>query len=70
MALKLTRHVLVLVLLIAPLSLWADSTLDYHHGDRFEDIRPKPGSGYDIELISVLVDFRLHSIHKASPLSM
>jgi hypothetical protein len=27
-------------------------------GDRYEGIKPKPGSGYDIELISALVDFR------------
>jgi hypothetical protein len=59
MARTLTRHVLLLVLLIVPLSLWADSTLDYQNrGDRFEGIRPKPVSGYDIELISVLADYQ------------
>jgi hypothetical protein len=59
MALKLTRHFLFLVLLIVPLSTWADSNLDYQNrGDRFEGIRPKPVSGYDIELISVLVDYQ------------
>ena len=59
MALKLTRHFLFLALLIVPLSLWADSNLDYQNrGDRFEGIRPKPVSGYAIELISVLVDYQ------------
>jgi hypothetical protein len=59
MALKLTRNFLFLVLLMLPLSLWADSNLDYQNrGDRFEGIRPKPVSGYDIELISVLVDYQ------------
>ena len=59
MARTLTRHVLLLVLLIVPLSTWADSNLDYQNrGDRFEGVRPKPVSGYDIELISVLVDYQ------------
>jgi hypothetical protein len=59
MALKLVRNFLFLVLLMMPLSLWADSNLDYQNrGDRFEGIRPKPVSGYDIELISVLVDYQ------------
>lgn len=59
MAGKLTRNLLFLVLLIVPLSLGADSNLDYQNrGDRFEGIRPKPVSGYDIELISVLVDYQ------------
>ena len=55
----LTRNFITLLLLIAPLSTWADATLDYQNrGDRFEGIRPKPVSGYDIELISVLVDYQ------------
>jgi hypothetical protein len=59
MGLTLTRNFITLVLLIVPLSLWADSTLDYQNrGDRFEGIRPKPVSGYNIELISVLVDYQ------------
>ena len=54
-----TRNVITLMLLTLPLSLWADSNLDYQNrGDRFEGIRPKPVSGYDIELISVLVDYQ------------
>ena len=59
MARTLTRNFVTLVLLILPLSLWADSNLDYQNrGDRFEGIRPKPVSGYDIELISVLADYQ------------
>lgn len=59
MARTLTRNFVTLVLLILPLSLWADSNLDYQNrGDRFEGIRSKPVSGYDIELISVLVDYQ------------
>ena len=59
MARMLMRNFITLMLLILPLSLWADSSLDYQsRGDRFEGIRPKPVSGYDIELISVLVDYR------------
>ncbi len=44
---------------MAPLSLWADANLDYQNrGDRFEGIKPKPVSGYDIEVISVLADYQ------------
>ena len=59
MARTLMRNFITLVLLILPLSLWADSSLDYQkRGDRSEGIRPKPVSGYNIELISVLVDYQ------------
>jgi hypothetical protein len=59
MVLKLHATWLVLVILIAPLPLWANANLDYQNrGDRFEGIKPKPVSGYDIELISVLVDYQ------------
>ena len=45
MARTLTRNFVTLVLLILPLSLWADSNLDYQNrGDRFEGIRSKPVS--------------------------
>ena len=57
----LTCHAtwLVLAVLLAPLPLWADANLDYQNrGDRFEGIKPKPVSGYDIELLSVLVDYQ------------
>jgi len=58
-ALKLRATWLVLVVFLVPLPLWADANLDYQNrGDRFEGIKPKPVSGYDIELISVLVDYQ------------
>ena len=56
---SLTQKLLALLLLVVPLSVWAASELDYQNrGDRFEGARPKPVSGYDIELISVLVDYQ------------
>jgi hypothetical protein len=59
MAFRHAQTVLSLVLLVLSQSLWAESSLDYQNrGDRFEGIRPKPVSGYDIELISVLVDYQ------------
>ena len=59
MALKLRATWLVLVVFLVSLPLWADANLDYQNrGDRFEGIKPKPVSGYDIELISVLVDYQ------------
>lgn len=59
MALKFMQSVLVLVLFLLPHALWAESNLDYQNrGDRFEGIRPKPVSGYDIEVISALVDYQ------------
>jgi hypothetical protein len=59
MALKLTQSLLVLAFLLLTQALWAESNLDYQNrGDRFEGIRPKPVSGYDIEVISVLVDYQ------------
>lgn len=59
MALKLQAKWLVLGVLVAPLSLWADANLEYQsRGDRFEGLKPKPVSGYDIELISVLADYQ------------
>ncbi|HWV46853.1 MAG TPA: hypothetical protein VN039_12685 [Nitrospira sp.] len=59
MAIKLHATWLLLGALIAPLLLWADANLDYQNrGDRFEGVKPKPVSGYDIEVISVLADYR------------
>ncbi|TKB59300.1 MAG: hypothetical protein E8D48_16475, partial [Nitrospira sp.] len=59
MALKLRATWLFLGVLVAPLPLWADANLDYQNrGDRFEGLKPKPVSGYDIELISVLADYQ------------
>ena len=58
MALKLQAKWLLLGVLIGPLPLWADADLDYQNrGDRFEGVKPKPVSGYDIEVISVLADY-------------
>jgi hypothetical protein len=59
MALTLRATWLVLGVLIVPLPLWADANLDYQNrGDRFEGVKPKPVSGYDIEVISVLADYQ------------
>jgi hypothetical protein len=42
-----------------PLSLWAQLDLQYQkRGDHYEGVKPKPVSGYDIELISVLADYQ------------
>jgi hypothetical protein len=53
------QKLFALLLLLVPLAVWAASDLDYQpRGDRFEGVRPKPVSGYDIEVISVLVDYQ------------
>ncbi len=58
MTAKLTQKLFALLLLVVPLSVQAASDLDYQNrGDRFEGVRPKPVSGYDIEVISVLADY-------------
>ena len=42
-----------------PPQLFAQRDLQYQkRGDRYEGIKPKPVSGYDIELISVLADYQ------------
>src|SRR5687767_435752 len=54
-----TCVVLVLWLLVLPRMLYAQPELEYQNrGDRYEGIRPKPVSGYDIEVISVLADYQ------------
>ena len=59
MAFKLHATWFLLGMLIVPLPLWADANLDYQNrGDRFEGVKPKPVSGYDIEVISVLADYQ------------
>lgn len=59
MAITVHATWLLLGLLIVPLPLWADPSLDYQNrGDRFEGVKPKPVSGYDIEVISVLADYQ------------
>jgi hypothetical protein len=54
------RILAALVLLGAlPLLAQIDSALQYQNrGDRYEGLKPKPVSGYDIELLSALVDWR------------
>ena len=50
---------LVILLPVTPARLSAQSDLDYQNrGDYYEGVRPKPVSGYDIEVLSVLVDYR------------
>lgn len=52
-------NILAIMCLVVPLPLWADSSLDYQNrGDRFEGVKPKPVSGWNIELISVLADYQ------------
>lgn len=58
MARKFAHVVLSTVLLSMPLVLWADSNPDYQNrGTLYEGVRPKPVSGNDIEVISVLADY-------------
>lgn len=53
--LQITLSVMLLAL---PQVLWADN-LDYQNrGDRFEGVKPKPVSGWNIEVISVLADYQ------------
>lgn len=59
MALKLHVKLLFLILLISSQTVRADTNLDYQNrGDRFEGVKPKPVSGYDIEVLSVLADYQ------------
>jgi hypothetical protein len=59
-----TRRTAALLLLLLPaasLPVLAqyDSKLQYQNrGNRYEGLKPKPVSGYDIELLSALVDYR------------
>ena len=44
---------------LTPALLSAQSDLDYQNrGEYYEGVRPKPVSGFDIEVLSVLVDYR------------
>jgi len=48
-----------LLLTALPLLAQYDPALQYQkRGDRYEGLKPKPVSGYDIELLSALVDYR------------
>jgi hypothetical protein len=59
-SLNKTAILSVLGLVLLPASvLLATTVLDYQNrGDRYEGVRPKPVSGYDIEVISVLTDYK------------
>ncbi len=46
-------------LVLFPFNAWADTHLTFQNrGTYYEGIKPKPVSGFDIELISVLADYR------------
>ena len=54
-------RVAIAALLLAALPLLAqyEPALQYQNrGNRYEGLKPKPVSGYDIELLSALVDYR------------
>jgi hypothetical protein len=57
---RLGKAITVALLLTAlPLLAQYDPTLQYQkRGDRYEGLKTKPVSGYDIELLSALVDYR------------
>lgn len=49
----------LICLVFFPANAWADNHLKYQNrGSHYEGIKPKPVSGFDIELISVLADYR------------
>jgi hypothetical protein len=55
----LTVFSLEIILVLPPAVLWAQPELEYQNrGDYFEGIRPKPVSGYAIEVLSALVDYK------------
>ena len=53
----------------APVTVaWAQLDLQYQQrGDRYEGVKPKPVSGYDIELISVLADYQEPVVTESLP---
>lgn len=56
---RVTQTIFTMMLVFLPQALWAESSLVYQNrGDRFEGVRPKPVSGYNIELISLLADYQ------------
>ena len=60
-----TQGGMVAALLLAALPLLAqyDPALQYQNrGNRFEGLKPKPVSGYDIEVLSALIDYREPSL--------
>ncbi len=53
------KFCICLIILGVPTSLLGQFDLQYQQrGDRYEGVKPKPVSGYDIELISVLADYQ------------
>ncbi len=58
-------HILIIGLVcvfLTPSLLFADISLQYQNrGQWYEGVKPKPVSGYDIELISVLADYQEES---------
>jgi hypothetical protein len=49
----------IAVVLLVPASLYAQIDLEYQkRGNYYEGVRPKPVSGYDVEVISAVVDFQ------------
>jgi hypothetical protein len=60
MSLNKTSKLLVLALLLLPATvLFAQPDIEYQkRGEYYEGVRPKPVSGYDIEVLSALVDYK------------
>jgi hypothetical protein len=59
---------LVLLLLGISTLLFAQLDLQYQRrGDRYEGVKPKPVSGYDIELLSVLADYQETIVERQFP---
>jgi len=55
---------LAFLLGLIPTHLSAQADLDYQNrGEYYEGIRPKPVSGYDIEVLSMLVDYKESTEH-------
>jgi hypothetical protein len=49
----------IFLLAVLPLLAQYDPALQYQNrGNRYEGLKPKPVSGYDVELLSALVDYR------------
>ena len=59
MCLELVRRTAIALVAAVALSANAQDELSYQRrADRYEGIKPKPVSGFDIELLSALVDYR------------
>jgi hypothetical protein len=61
MCLELVRRTAIALVAGWALSVNAQDDLSYQRrADRYEGIKPKPVSGFDIELLSALIDYRDH----------